>query len=85
MKSTDLYFDTLSAALDACETRLQVNGAAVRDDGWRAALAQPLSYGQLVQHSVELATFKGRATRKHFQISIQRLDRGNYELTTYFL
>jgi hypothetical protein len=83
--SIDLYFDTLSAALDACETRLTVARAVPHNPAWRSEMASHMTYNSTAQYCVPLAEWHGRPTNRHFQIALYRMDSGNYELTTYFL
>lgn len=45
----------------------------------------PVAYGETRAFNFEIATLKGKPTRKWFHISIYRLDSGRYELTTYIL
>lgn len=77
----------LSSALNAARDRAIERGATLDQEAWagRCVAVSPVNYGETLSLSFPLISLKGRATRKHLQISIYRLESGKYELTTYFL
>ena len=81
------YFETLSATVEAIVSRAAESRAVFKDDNdaaWELNRGH-LSYGETRRHSIELASYKGKPTRKYFQAVIIRMDDGRYELTTYVL
>ena len=84
------YFGTLSECADACEVRLDLADAILLNNNSTPAEIigsgiGPVSYGETRQASYEIFTLKGKPTRKWFNVSIYRMESGNYELTTYIL
>ncbi len=84
----DTYFPTLGQALDSFVQQTE-NKRGVFASGQPqvdvASAFGPVSYGQTVSRSFELATFKGKATKKFAHATVYRMESGNYELTSYVL
>lgn len=84
MKTSNLYFDTLASALEAhIQNIISQGGIFSEDPSEMYIFAPPVSYGHTWQDSRELASLKGKKTRKWAHSSIYRMDSGRYELTSY--
>lgn len=86
----DSYFETLSAALHAFVERTKEDGGAflVETETLAHVCGQfygGVSYGQTVSRSFELATFKGKSTKKWAHVTLYRMESGRYELVSYML
>jgi len=83
---SNIYHDTFAGAIEAAATNAAKAGVVFHDLQWTADIArEPVNYGETRRMSVPVFTYKGRVTRKHFQVVLYRLDSGTYELTTYVL
>ena len=79
-----IYFETLSEALEAHITSIQKEGGVfVENPEDMYMFISPVGYGQTVQDHRELATLKGKKTKKYAHFSIYRMETGRYELTSY--
>jgi hypothetical protein len=89
MKSNQIYFETLSEALDAFIQNTEDKGAVFASEQPQIHVAEKfnggVSYGATVSRSFELATLKGKATRKFAHCVVYRMESGRYELTSYVL
>lgn len=89
MKSNQIYFETLGAALDSFVQQTEEKGGLFASDAPQIHVAEKfnggVSYGQTVSRSFELATLKGKPTRKFAHCVVYRMESGRYELTSYIL
>lgn len=84
MKSNEIYFETLAAALNSFIAQTIDKGAEfVNAMEIAEKFNGGVSYGQTVSRSFELASLKGKATRKWAQCVIYRMESGRYELVSY--
>ena len=80
------YHSTLSGAVDEIVYRLLRQGAVPADPNWRDTFSSlPLYRAQSHRTSFELASLRGKLTKKFFHVNLYRLDSGRYELNTYIL
>lgn len=78
------YFSTLSDALQAHIENVQSQGAEFSEDcSEMYCFVSPVSYGQTLQDHRELASLKGKGTRKYAHASIYRMENGYYELVSW--
>lgn len=87
MNANEIYFDTLGQALAQFISYVEKNGGKLVDTPsvFDAFNGQGVPYGQTVSRSFELASYKGKATRKGAHVSLYRMESGRYELTNYIL
>ena len=81
------YFETLGAAVVAFLNYTTDMRAvlAVSEDSVHSAFDGGVSYGQTVSRDFEIATLKGKATKKFAHATLYRMASGRYELTNYIL
>jgi hypothetical protein len=85
------YFETFSDAVDAAQARMTEDKVELvntpPDEHWAQQIFQtgPLNYENDRSFNFEIATFKGKPTRKWFHINFYRTSNGRYELNTYVL
>lgn len=80
----ETYFDTLSSALEAHIENVHSQGGVFTEEASEMYMfISPVSYGQTIQDHRELATLKGKGTRKWAHFAIFRLETGRYELTSW--
>ena len=86
---SDTYFETLGAALDffvqETENKGGVFASAQPQVGVASAFNGGVAYGQTVSRSFELASLKGKATKKCAHVTIYRMESGRYEKVAYIL
>lgn len=86
---SNCYFETLGAAIFAfAEYVREQFGEFERENPEgeiAAAFNGGVSYGQTVSRSFELASLKGKKTKKWAHITLYRMESGRYELTNYIL
>ena len=87
MKSNQIYFETLGSALRAFADNVASKGGVMLADISDVAMAfnGGVSYGHTASRSFELATLKGKPTRKFAHVTLYRMESGKYELTDYVL
>jgi|DEB19_MinimDraft_3_1074340.scaffolds.fasta_scaffold02919_9 hypothetical protein len=88
MKSNEIYFETLGAAVTAFVAHTFAKGGVLVENevaGVAEKFNGGVSYGQTVSRSFELLSFKGKPTRKFAHITLYRMESGRYELTSYIL
>lgn len=87
--NTEIYFDTLSATLEAFRAQTEKKGgkfvACVTDETIAEKFTGGVGYEQTISASFALQTYKGRNTGKYASLSIYRMPSGRYELTAYIL
>lgn len=76
-------FNTLSDCLDSIENELLKDKVVLVDDFRSPFEYGGISYDTSKETHVEIATIKGKKTRKYFHVIITRLDNGMYELISY--
>ena len=83
------YFETLGAALDSFVAQTESKGAVFASAQPQVDVASAfnggVSYGQTVSRSFELATLKGKATKRFAHAVVYRMESGRYELVNYVL
>lgn len=81
------YFDRLDQVQQAIAARLErAQAVLVRSDDFEATLAPAgVNYGCQATCDVQIATLKGRPTRKYAHATVDRCASGRYELTFYIL
>lgn len=84
---SDTYFPTLGAALFSFVEQTKAKRAEFSDESavFSSCDGMGVPYGQTVSKSFELASLKGKATKKFAHFSLYRMESGNYELTNYVL
>lgn len=82
-----IYHETLSSAVNESLAEIALRGAVLRDaeEITRVFEFGGISYGQNKEAHAEIATLKGKGTRKFAHASIYRMESGRYELTVYIL
>jgi len=75
--------NTLGECLEEIETQLITEKIVLVDDFRSPFEYGGISYDTSKETHVEIATIKGKKTRKYFHIIINRLDNGMYELISY--
>jgi hypothetical protein len=85
----DNYFEGLSNVHAAIVARLNhaqaVPANRTADEAASDTFAGGVTYGATVSEHIELATLKGRPTRKYAHAVVYRMESGRYELTFYIL
>jgi hypothetical protein len=81
------HHETLGKAVQCVVDTLNSNEVMLAEP---ERISQPfefdgIPYGQTKQAHAEIATIKGKKTRKFAHVSIYRMDSGTYELTLYIL
>jgi hypothetical protein len=83
---SNIYFDTFSATLVATvERAAELKAVLLNPTDLGSLCEEPLNYGHTRSRGFALESYKGKLTKKFFQVVISRLDSGKYELTTYVL
>lgn len=78
------YFETLAETLRAHIAYVESQGGRFSEDMDEAYIFfPPVRYGETMEDHRELATLKGKGTRKWAHASIYRMENGRYELTSY--
>lgn len=86
MKTTNCYTDRLDQAIEAIEKAAADMQAEFVNTFWYEAICSGgIEYDTDRSVNVELASFRGRATRKYGHITIYRLETGRYEWNFYVL
>lgn len=84
MKNYSIYFETLAQALQAHIDNVHLQGGVFAENAAEMyCFFGPVHYGQTAQDHRELASLKGKPTRKWAHASIYRIESGRYELTSY--
>lgn len=84
MKNCSIYFETLAQALEAHIQNVQSQGGVFAENTAEMyCFFSPVHYGQTAQDHRELASLKGKTTKKWAHASIYRMESGRYELTSY--
>lgn len=79
-----MYFDTLSQALEAHINNIHSQKGVFAEDFEEMYIFHPpINYGQTYKDHRELATLKGKKTKKYAHSVIYRTENGRYELTSY--
>lgn len=82
----DSYFDRLDQVVDAVLARVERSKSVLADnDQFIRDLSKPVGYRETNRVDGQLASLKGRPTRKFFHTTIARCESGRYELTAYIL
>ena len=83
-KNSDVYFDTLSQALDKVLEKATKNGYEIEDQEREFFLfgIGGIKYGETKRGSFNLLK-DGKITKKKLQVQIYRMDSGRYELNQY--
>jgi hypothetical protein len=83
-KNSELYFDTLSQALDKILEKATKNGYEIEDQEREFFLfgIGGIGYGETKKGSFNLLK-DGKLTKKKLQVQIYRMDSGRYELNQY--
>lgn len=79
---SDIYYETLNAALDAAVEKARVKGYEVDQDELFQFGIGGISYGQSKRYTFSL-TQNGQPSRRVLVVSIYRMPSGRYELTSY--
>lgn len=80
----DTFHETLAGAVRHAIDSLVRRGIVLADNAIeRAFESGGVSYGHTVEAHGEIATLKGKATKKWAHVTIYRMDSGRYELTVY--
>jgi hypothetical protein len=78
------YYETLAETLRAHISNIESQGGRFSEDMDEAyCFFPPVHYGQTMEDHRELASLKGKGTRKYAHASIYRLETGRYELVSY--
>jgi hypothetical protein len=81
-----IYHETLSSALFHAKVEAFASGAIInRDELDEAYSTGGVPYGTTREAHLPIEFLKSKATKKHFHVSIYRMDSGRYELTCYIL
>lgn len=81
-----IYHETLASALQTAELYAIGKKAIISRPALREEFATGgVPYGTTREGHVEIEFLKGKKTKKHFHVSIYRMDSGRYELTCYIL
>ena len=83
-KNSDIYFETLSQALDKVLEKATKNGYEIEDQEREFFLfgIGGIGYGETKKGSFNLLK-DGKPTKKKLQVQIYRMDSGRYELNQY--
>lgn len=83
-KNSDIYFETLSQALDKILEKATKNGYEIEDQEREFFLfgIGGIGYGETKKGSFNLLK-DGKLTKKKLQVQIYRMDSGRYELNQY--
>jgi hypothetical protein len=83
-KNSDIYFETLSQALDKILEKATKNGYEIEDQEREFFLfgIGGIGYGETKKGSFNLLK-DGKSTKKKLQVQIYRMDSGRYELNQY--
>lgn len=80
------YYHTLSAALLAVEVFATENQIVlVSPETFNERFDGGVPYGQTIQGHAEIATLKGKTTKKWAHLTIYRMESGTYEVIFYVL
>ena len=83
---SNIYFNTFRETLDQVEVNAaELRAVLVEPETVRNLCREPLNYNGVRRACFELVSYKGKPTKKFFQVVISRLDSGKYELVTYVL
>ena len=81
-----IYHDLLTKALEAAKIEAFCQGAIIdRNELDEAYASGGIPYGATREAHLPIEFLKGKNTKKHFHVSIYRMDSGRYELTCYIL
>jgi len=83
MKNQSVYFETLGAAFESFLEYVKAAGGELVETDFTLAFVGGVSYGQTRSEHYELASLKGKKTRKFAHVTLYRLESGRYELTNY--
>ena len=80
------YHETLCNALESGIKYLKDQGAEFDETAMREKYQYDgINYGQYKDSDVEIALFKGKATKKWAHLTIWRRESGTYEVNAYIL
>ncbi len=84
IKREEVYFDTLSAALDGVRAKVSANNYQIAnaDNHFFHFSIGGVSYGETKKGSFDLVQ-NGKETKKKIHVQIYRMDSGRYELNCY--
>jgi hypothetical protein len=81
-----IYFETLAETIEGIKTRLFADRIELTNPAEIGCVfAGHLNYGNDRSGNFEIASLRGKSTKKWFHAQIYRMDSGRYELTTYVL
>lgn len=81
-----IYHETLGQAIEQGHKNFENSGAVLVDHQEDTKFVYGgLAYGETKEAHYEIATLKGKKTKKYAHMTIYRMESGRYELTTYIL
>lgn len=81
-----IYHELLTLALQTAAAEAVCQGAIIdRNELDEAFATGGIPYGTTREAHLPIEFLKGKNTKKHFHVSIYRMDSGRYELTCYIL
>lgn len=86
-QSLPVFHETLSAALSALAEHLQARAIVMADSQslFRAYEFDGIAYGESKSADGEIATIKGKGTKKWGHVTVWRSNSGRYEINFYVL
>lgn len=84
--TTETYFDTMGAALNAAAERAYADGAEFTGQDLLDAFSEPIYRCETRRAAIPLSKYRGSASKAinhRLVVSLYRMDSGTYELTTY--
>lgn len=80
------FADTLSAALESARSYFADAGAVLASEDWTNTFCfGGVGYEETKETHAEIATLKGKATKKWAHVTIYRMSSGRYEMNAYIL